>query len=273
MAVVGASELLAYAAAPAGASALGGALALLRVPGRRAAATAQLFTAGVIFATVAGELALAMLGLRQGTGGSCAALAAQLAASAMIGMLVFSALPAGLFAALLAFGVAALLYSVTQELLVKAHEEDEPAHVTVMFFAGFLLVLLLAALTADPRRRRCASASGPGGRRLAAGASDKPVERAPEHPPRRRAAEHGREVVSSRGGGHADECPTLGRDVDRAVDQRLGGLLAHDRVAGGGHHDQPRRRRDTRRVDRRDARRVVADRPAGIDRQDRVGDR
>ena len=53
---VGAAQVLTYAAAPAAASALGGMLALLRPPGPRAAAAAQLFTAGVIFAAVAGEL-------------------------------------------------------------------------------------------------------------------------------------------------------------------------------------------------------------------------
>lgn len=233
---VGPSALALYAAAPATASALGGALALLRPPGVRTAAAAQLFTAGVIFAAVAVELlpelshqrpavvaagfaigTMAMLTLRAQTRrlesvprvgsaasgvvlaltadtaidglllgvafasgakqgfvlalalglealflnlsataalqragassgrltASAAGLALLLATSATIGLLVFSALPSGLFPAFVAFGVAALLYSVTEELLIEAHDEDEPARVTVAFFAGFLLVLLL----------------------------------------------------------------------------------------------------------------------------------
>lgn len=46
--------------------------------------------------------------------------------------------------AFLAFGLIALLYLVTEELLVEAHEggKDTPL-ATAMFFAGFLLLLLL----------------------------------------------------------------------------------------------------------------------------------
>ncbi len=44
----------------------------------------------------------------------------------------------------LAFGCAALLYLVTEELLVEAHEEGDTPAATVMFFAGFLLIYLIA---------------------------------------------------------------------------------------------------------------------------------
>ncbi|MNT82947.1 hypothetical protein D3C72_2227490 [compost metagenome] len=46
--------------------------------------------------------------------------------------------------AFLAFGLIALLYLVTEELLVEAHEggKDTPL-ATAMFFVGFLLLLLL----------------------------------------------------------------------------------------------------------------------------------
>ena len=55
---------------------------------------------------------------------------------------------AGLFA-LGAAGLAALLYLVTEELLVEAHEvpEVETPLVTAMFFVGFLLFLLLGMLS------------------------------------------------------------------------------------------------------------------------------
>lgn len=72
-----------------------------------------------------------------------AALALLLAASAAAGVVIFSALPGGLFHGLVAFGVAALLYSVVEELVVKAHQEGEPPLIAAMFFLGFLLVLLL----------------------------------------------------------------------------------------------------------------------------------
>ena len=46
-------------------------------------------------------------------------------------------------AAVLAFGAAALLFLVTEELLIEAHEVPETALSTLMFFAGFLLFLVL----------------------------------------------------------------------------------------------------------------------------------
>ncbi len=46
-------------------------------------------------------------------------------------------------AGVLAFGCAALLYLVTEELLVEAHEVPETQTATAMFFAGFLVFLLL----------------------------------------------------------------------------------------------------------------------------------
>jgi ZIP family zinc transporter len=46
-------------------------------------------------------------------------------------------------AAFLSFGLIALLYLVTEELLVEAHETEDRPWVTAMFFAGFLLLLTL----------------------------------------------------------------------------------------------------------------------------------
>ena len=43
----------------------------------------------------------------------------------------------------LAFGLVALLYLVTEELLVEAHETPDKPWVAAMFFVGFLLLLLL----------------------------------------------------------------------------------------------------------------------------------
>ncbi|GJD74501.1 transporter [Methylobacterium sp. J-043] len=52
-------------------------------------------------------------------------------------------LSAPIQAAFLSFGLIALLYLVTEELLVEAHETEDRPWVTAMFFAGFLLLLML----------------------------------------------------------------------------------------------------------------------------------
>lgn len=52
-------------------------------------------------------------------------------------------LPPSVQGGFLAFGLIALLYLVTEELLVEAHETEDRPWVTAMFFAGFLLLLLL----------------------------------------------------------------------------------------------------------------------------------
>ena len=48
---------------------------------------------------------------------------------------------------ILAFGLAALLFLVTEELLVEAHEEPETPVGTAMFFAGFLLFLIMGMVS------------------------------------------------------------------------------------------------------------------------------
>ena len=48
---------------------------------------------------------------------------------------------------ILAFGLAALLFLVTEELLVEAHEEPETPAGTAMFFAGFLLFLIMGMVS------------------------------------------------------------------------------------------------------------------------------
>lgn len=53
----------------------------------------------------------------------------------------------GVLAAVLAFGAAALLYLVTEELLVEAHEATETSVLTAMFFVGFLAIFMLEGLS------------------------------------------------------------------------------------------------------------------------------
>jgi len=52
-------------------------------------------------------------------------------------------LPAPILTGFFAFGLIALLYLVTEELLVEAHEIPDRPWVTAMFFVGFLALLLL----------------------------------------------------------------------------------------------------------------------------------
>jgi len=47
----------------------------------------------------------------------------------------------------LSFGLAALLFLVTEELFTEAHEEPETPLMTLAFFVGFLLFLLLGMIT------------------------------------------------------------------------------------------------------------------------------
>lgn len=53
------------------------------------------------------------------------------------------ALPPAVVTGFFAFGLVALLYLVTEELLVEAHKVEDRPWITAMFFAGFLLLLLL----------------------------------------------------------------------------------------------------------------------------------
>lgn len=70
-------------------------------------------------------------------------------------LVIGAAAAAGLFAGIsgvwltgvVAFGLAALLYLVTEELLVEAHEVRETHLTTAMFFVGFLALLMIDVLS------------------------------------------------------------------------------------------------------------------------------
>ena len=62
---------------------------------------------------------------------------------ASFGASVLGGLSGRLLEAVLAFGVAALLYLVTEELLVEAHEVPETPWITATFFIGFLILLII----------------------------------------------------------------------------------------------------------------------------------
>lgn len=57
-------------------------------------------------------------------------------------------LPGPVMTGFLAFGLISLLYLVTEELLVDAHETPDRPWVTAMFFAGFLILLVIEELMA-----------------------------------------------------------------------------------------------------------------------------
>ena len=50
-------------------------------------------------------------------------------------------------AGILGFGVAALLYLVTEELLTEAHESPDTPLITATFFAGFLVPIIIATVS------------------------------------------------------------------------------------------------------------------------------
>lgn len=74
---------------------------------------------------------------------SIVGLSLALLAGTAIGAVLLNNAPAEVVELTLSFGLAALLYLVTEQLLVEAHNEPETPIMVVSFFAGFLLLLLL----------------------------------------------------------------------------------------------------------------------------------
>ena len=77
------------------------------------------------------------------TVGIVAALSALLVVGAGVGITVLQGASDNVMELVLAFGLAALLFLVTEELLTEAHDEPESPWLTSAFFVGFLLFLLL----------------------------------------------------------------------------------------------------------------------------------
>lgn len=65
---------------------------------------------------------------------------------AVIGITLLSGLSSEMLELVLSFGLAALLFLVTEELLMEAHEEKETPFQTACFFAGFLLFLIIGMI-------------------------------------------------------------------------------------------------------------------------------
>lgn len=74
--------------------------------------------------------------------GVCAGLAGLLLVGAALGAIFLQNLSGALLEGVLAFGCAALLYLVIEELMVEAHEEKETPAQTAMFFLGFIALIV-----------------------------------------------------------------------------------------------------------------------------------
>lgn len=115
------------------------------------------FVAGAkagLLLTIALTLEVLFLGLTLVTGlgktipskGKIVAIAAAIALMLPLGAAVatpVALLPAVYIAGFLSFGLMALLYLVTEELLVEAHEKPDTPLISSMFFVGFLGLLLI----------------------------------------------------------------------------------------------------------------------------------
>nr|WP_316963317.1 ZIP family metal transporter [Hymenobacter sp. APR13] len=80
------------------------------------------------------------------TVGVVAALSGLLVVGAGVGITVLQGASDNVMELVLSFGLAALLFLVTEELLTEAHEEPESPWLTSAFFLGFLVFLLLGML-------------------------------------------------------------------------------------------------------------------------------
>lgn len=72
--------------------------------------------------------------------GATACLSALLLVGASAGTIILSGVSGAILDAVLSFSMAAILYLVTEELLVEAHEVEETPLLTATFFAGFLVL-------------------------------------------------------------------------------------------------------------------------------------
>lgn len=102
------------------------------------ALTIEVLFLGLTVATELGE----SIASRTRIIGITTALVILLPVGALLGAPI-GALPGPVLTGFFAFGLIALLYLVTEELLIEAHETPDRPWVTAMFFAGFLALLVL----------------------------------------------------------------------------------------------------------------------------------
>lgn len=101
-------------------------------------------TLEVLFLAVSVSAALVNAGVARTTATAVpTGLCLLLAGGALVGRLLLGNLPPFPFAILLGIGIVALLYLVTEELLVEAHEVAETPWSIAAFFIGFLAFLVI----------------------------------------------------------------------------------------------------------------------------------
>jgi ZIP family zinc transporter len=101
------------------------------------ALTLELFSLGLAMALTFGNAKVSVRVLAP-TGIACLMIV-----GAVLGRTLLADASVHTLAGLLSFGCAALLFLVTEELLIEAHESADTAVTTTMFFVGFLIFLLL----------------------------------------------------------------------------------------------------------------------------------
>ncbi len=106
------------------------------------AMTLEGLSLGLATATVLGAATMR----RSRVVGTIVLLGALFSVGGVLGASVLQGLSRHAIALVLSFGLAALLFLVTEELLVEAHEVPETPFITALFFAGFLLFLVLGML-------------------------------------------------------------------------------------------------------------------------------
>jgi ZIP family zinc transporter len=104
------------------------------------ALTLELFSLGLAMAVQFGAAKMSVRVLAP-TGIACLMIV-----GAVLGRTLLADASVHTLAGLLSFGCAALLFLVTEELLIEAHESADTAVTTTMFFVGFLIFLLLGML-------------------------------------------------------------------------------------------------------------------------------
>jgi zinc transporter, ZIP family len=97
-----------------------------------------------LFLGLSAAVALSQIGAsRAKIIGANIALGSLLAVGVIGGVFLFGNMTGAAKEIVLSFGAAALLYLVTEELLVEAHEEPETPLLTAMFFVGFVVLLVV----------------------------------------------------------------------------------------------------------------------------------
>lgn len=111
------------------------------VSSRQAAIVTVALTLEIVFLALSISIELSSRGFhRRVSAGVPAALGLATAVGAIGGAMLLAGASSQVLAAMLAFAAAALLFLVTEELLVEAHETEDTPVLTGLFFLGFLVV-------------------------------------------------------------------------------------------------------------------------------------